>query len=428
MQLKSKGIGRELLTPTFIYLWLIMFLVELVKSALLVTILPVYMGSVLQLSAFAIGLALSLQYIGDNFSRGPAGWIVERIGFRATMLSGLVISAGAVAMIAWTKQAGFIALASTLLGIGTAPLWPCVLIGISDISSRNQNFGTAMGVIQMSTLGGTGAGPVVINFFVDKSYSLVFWILLGCLAVTIALAVLLPGMSKDAAKADRQVGRLPKKGNLLLVGGIKKLGANLKHTFIEIRNNLHVSPLLYPALFLQSFAVGLLTPVITLYIRTVLGLSPGAFSSMLIVGGGITALGLIPVGKMVDKFGTKMFLHAGFLTAFLSILGLALFREITMVWVLVIGLGVSYSLILPSWDTKIAQYLPEGEKGTVWGLFLTVQGCGMVIGPIVSGKLWDMLGPSAPFVASAISMGTLFFLHLWLSRPQTEFAGKPHKA
>lgn len=419
MKLKASGELRRLLTPTFIFLWLVMFLVEVVKSSLLVTILPVYMGSVLQLSTFAIGLSMSLQYIGDNFFRSPAGWLVERFGFRMTMVTGLMLSTAAVALMAWSRQAWVIASACTLLGIGSAPMWPCVLIGITKLTEKSKNFGMAMGVIQMATLGGTGTGPVVINFFVGKSYGPVFGLLLGCMFLALLLAMLLPGLPSQAA-APRQPSGAPRAVSPLQAAAqrLRQLLDTLQGTFTEIRTNLHVSKLIYPALFLQSFSIGLLTPVITLYIRTVLHLSPLSFSAMLIAGGGITVVGLIPIGKMVDKHGTRVFLNTGFLLAFCSILSFALIRDIAIVWLLVLAIGASYSLILPTWNTMLSSFLPSEEKGTIWGLFLTVQGCGMVTGPVVSGKLWDVFGPSAPFLTSAASMGILFLLHAWLTRPQ----------
>ncbi|AWB45205.1 MFS transporter [Paenibacillus sp. CAA11] len=416
MELNVKIPSKKLFSPTFIFLLLIMFLVEVVKSALLVTILPVYMGSVLQLTTFAIGLSISLQYIGDNLFRSPAGWLIERVGFRTTMLVGLIFTTAAVSLIAFGKNSALIILACALLGIGTAPLWPCVLMGATAITGGKNNFGTAMGVIQMATLGGSGTGPIVINFFIEGSYQPVFWILLCCMALTLFLAFLLPGRNK-AGEVDPKVLH-PNSDQSLMKGGLRRLGANLRRTLSDVRNNLNVSWLLYPALFLQSFAVGLLTPVITLYIRTELNLSPETYSAMLIVGGGITVLGLIPIGRLVDKYGTKWFLHIGFFMSAVTIGCFAMTRDITWVWGLVALIGVSYAFILPTWDTMISHQLPTGEKGTVWGLFLTIQGSGMVFGPMVSGKLWDVLGPSSPFLASAISMAVLFVIHIRLSRPR----------
>ncbi|USB34568.1 MFS transporter [Paenibacillus sp. YPG26] len=412
---KAKMVSKRLMTPVFIYLWIIMFLVEFVKGALLVTILPVYMGDVLHLTTFAIGLSISMQYIGDNLFRSPSGWLIERIGFRMTMAIGLVLTFVAVGIIAYTSNTALIVFACALLGMGTAPLWPCIMMGVSAVSSENNNFATAMGIIQMSSLGGAGAGPIVINFFIgDGSYRKVFWILLGCMALVLAVSLLLPGKRKTKT-ADPHVLH-PEGESKLMAGGVSQLGGNLRKTFAEIRKNLNVSWMLYPALFLQSFAIGLLTPVITLYVRTVLHLSPASYSALMVVGGGITVIGLIPIGKLADRYGTKWFLHIGFLLAAVSIALFAVNRSIPILWVLVALIGISYAFILPTWDTMISHMLPSGEKGAIWGLFLTIQGSGMVFGPMVSGKLWDLFGPGSPFMASAIVMGIMFVLHLALSR------------
>lgn len=414
MEITTKLVSKKLLTPTFICLWIIMFLVEFVKGALIVSILPVYMGDVLKLSAFAIGLSFSLQYIGDNVFRSPAGWLIERVGFRLTMMIGLLITFLAVFIITVADKMGLIVLGCALIGVGTAPLWPCVLMGISAVTRENNNFGTAMGVIQISSLGGTGLGPVIINFFVDGSYRPVFWFLLGLMGIVVIVSIFLPGKGK--AKQELNSPETSPEEHSLWEGGIRGVLNNVRQSIRTIRENLHVSRLLFPALFLQTFAIGLLTPVITLFVRTELNLSPEAFSALLVTGGGITVIGLIPIGRLVDRFGTKWFLHVGFALAAVAIGVFAVTRSIPMVWFLVILIGSSYACILPTWDTMISHMLPEGEKGTVWGLFLTVQGSGMAVGPIVSGKMWDMLGPSAPFMASAIVMGILFFVHILISR------------
>ena len=416
MELTSGIARKKLLNPTFASLWLIMFLVEFVKGALIVSVLPVYMGDVLSLSAFAIGLSFSMQYIGDNLFRSPAGWLIERIGFRRTMSLGLCITLGAVAVIAFLPTMGFLVLGCALLGIGTSPLWPCVLMGITAVTEENNNFATAMGVIQISSLGGTGLGPVIINFFLHDSYRPVFWFLLGCIAFVVLVSLLLPGKTGGSTAAGTaKSASLGEASPFAKNGGVwSQMRASIRH----IRTHLNVSPLLYPALFLQSFAVGLLTPVITLYVRTELGLSPETFSAMLVIGGGITVLGLIPIGKLVDRLGTRWFLHIGFALAAASIGLFALSREVSLVWLFVILIGCSYAFILPTWDTMISHMLPSGEKGTVWGLFLTIQGSGMVAGPIISGKMWDLIGPTAPFLASSAMMALLFFLHIGLVRTQ----------
>lgn len=424
MEISLPKVNRKLLTPTFICLWTMMFLIEFVKGALLVSILPVYMDDVLGLSALAIGLSFSTQYIGDNLFRAPAGWLIGRIGFRLTMTLGISIMLIAVLLIAFTHQIGWIVLGCALLGAGTSPLWPCVMLGVSAVTEKNQNFATAMGVIQISSLGGTGLGPVLINFLVGISYSLVFSVLLGCIGAVLLISLALPGVER--AEGEVQAPRREEANTAKPFARLKQLQGRLVQTIREVRRNIHVSRLLYPALFLQSFAVGLLTPVITLFVRTELGLSPEQFSLLLIVGGGFTVLGLIPVGRLADRWGTTPFLNAGFASAAVSIGLFAYAKGMPglLVWGLAILIGASYACILPSWNTMVSTLLPKKEKGAIWGFFLAIQGTGMVVGPVVSGRLWDFFGPHAPFLASAGAMSLLFLLHLRLSRSNVRRDGQ----
>lgn len=412
MEITSNLVNKRLLSPVFISMWVIMFMVEFVKGALIVAILPLYMGEVLHLSVFVIGLSFSLQYIGDNLFRSPAGWCIEHIGFRYTMLIGLIINFLGVLIIAFTESVGFIVLGCAMIGIGSAPLWPCVLMGISVVTEESNNFGTAMGVIQISSLGGTGLGPIIINFLVGRSYQLVFWVLLCFMVLAIFVSLLLPRKFKEKTSHAKD-------HHLNLNRDLGNVWQRVQQTFRHVRMNLHVSPLFYIALFLQTFAIGLLTPVITLFVRTELNFSPEAYSVLLVVGGGITLIGLVPVGKLVDRYGTRWFLQFGFLVATVAVGLFAVVRNTASVWSVVVLIGLSYSCILPTWDTMISHHVPKGEKGAVWGLFLTIQGSGMVVGPIVSGRMWDILGPTTPFLASSASMGLLFIIHMLLLRKKT---------
>lgn len=101
------------------------------------------------------------------------------------------------------------------------------------------------------------------------------------------------------------------------------------------------------------------------------------------------------------------FLLAAFSLAFFSQV-----RWLPLAFIAVALVGISYALILPAWNAFLAKQVPKGERGTVWGLFLTLQGSGMVAGPVLSGRLWDHVGHGVPFLASAIVMLLLFGLHL----------------
>ncbi|NEU27697.1 MFS transporter [Paenibacillus polymyxa] len=415
-QIRRKKASQRLWTPFFSKLWILVFLVEFMKGSLLVSILPVYMGETLGLSAGIIGLAFSLQYFGDNAFRAPAGWMAERLGYRGTMSTALLFTLVAIIMLSALTAPVWLVIACLLLGLGTSPLWPCVMTGTTEMSGPNNNNGAAMGTLEIASMGGTGLGPLIMNFAISHyghSYSTVFMILIGCSIVLLLVALMLPGTNRSASKAEPEQSALTSSGDSKQKQQVRR---GIQETIRTLKTKLNVNPLIYPALFLQSFVIGLISPVLTLYARTDLGISPNLYSMLLIAGGGVTVLALIPCGKLVDRLGTKYFLHIGFLLAGTTLFFFSTVQSIPLVFVSVAIIGLGYALILPAWNTFLAQLIPESERATVWGFFLTLQGSGMVIGPLVSGVLWDHAGHTAPFIISGIVMLLMFSCHLVLAR------------
>lgn len=412
---------RRVLSPFVLELLVIMFIVEFVKGALLLTILPVYMKTSLGASAFIIGWTLAAEYIGDNVLRTPVGWIIDKLGYRATMLTGVLLTFVSVILIATTSNYAWTIVACGLLGIGTSPLWPCVITGTTEMAGDEAR-GTIMSVVYMAWLLGVGLGPVVINFFVaDSNYDSAFRLLMGCMTVVVIVALLLPKKELKRAHLDgfsksvSIVGNASEPHRFASSNGKESWTCRAASYFSEVRRSMSVSPLLFPAMFAQTFALGILTPILTLYARDVLQLTSYEFSLFLIAGGIVTIAFLIPVGKLVDRFGIRGFLIAGFSITAVTLLMFTYTRSITMLYILVTSLGMGYAFIIPSWNALIASAISSEKRGTVWGFFLTIEGLGMIVGPIVSGMLWDVYGYHAPFLLSGSVQLVLLVLQMFIS-------------
>jgi len=403
---------QQVFTPFVLRLLIILFLVEFVKGSLLVTVVPVYMNVVLGLSAYVVGWALALQYAGDNLFRTLMGWLIDRIGYRTGIVAGIFLAMASVVMMAFARSGWWMIAATTLLGVGTSPLWPSVITGATEEAGERAR-GSVMSVIYVAWLSGTGVGPVVINFFIhDRSYGLAFWFLIALLAFVFCVSLFLPDKSQAAKGAAAR--RNTREQAWRKQNWWEKLTSYIN----KVSSTIYVNPLFYPALFLQNASIGLLAPVLTLFAKEVLHLTNAMYSLFLVYGGGITILLLYPVGKLVDRFGTRWLLHIGFPLSAATITALALLRSPQLTWWIVGALGVGYAMIIPSWNAFIATIVPKDRKALIWGFFLSIEGAGMVAGSVVSGLLWDTLGPHAPFLASSALLLTLFVLHLFISMPQ----------
>ncbi|WP_274361604.1 MFS transporter [Paenibacillus thermotolerans] len=404
-------------SPFVFELLFIMFSVEFVKGALLVSVLPLYLKGALGMSAFALGWAFSLQYIGDNLFRGPVGWLIDTAGYRWTMTAGIGITLAGVALLAFGRTPLLAVIGCFLLGTGTSPLWPSVVTGTTEVAGEKAK-GTILGVVYTAWMAGTGAGPVVINLFIkDHTFTLPYAIILGLTAAVFVVCFFLPHRTGTRERPPR----LEKTGGKAADGA--PVTAKVAGYFKELSRSLQVSRLLYPAMFLQTFALGVLTPIVTLYAREDLKLSPNEFSLFLIIGGAATLLLLVPVGRLTDRWGTRWFLHIGIPLAAAATTWFAAIGGRAELYAAVIAVGFGYALVIPAWNALVASAVPERKRGAAWGFFLTIEGAGFVIGPLVSGKLWDTLGHRYPFLLSGAVLMALFVLHLFISYRKKDVVG-----
>ena len=168
-------------------------------------------------------------------------------------------------------------------------------------------------------------------------------------------------------------------------------------------------------MFVQTMAVGVLMPVITIYAKKVFGISTEQFSYLLIGGGVFTVLLLIPSGKISDRIGVKGPLVVGFLLAAVCLILLPL--QVKVIYTLGIGafLGISYSLILPAWNGLQARAVSPEKRGTMWAIFMTIEGIGTAIGAFVGGMVWDVFGPKAPFFTSALVLSVMAAFYTFIN-------------
>lgn len=393
--------------PYVFFSLLILLLVEFVRNALILSLLPNIGLLMLNLTPATVGLAISAHYFFDNILRTPMGFLTDHFGQRWMLSIGMLFASAGMIVMADATSALTLTGGAALFGIGTSPLWPCVISTVTS-SSKEEEKASAMGYIYIAWLIGGGAGPVLINFIYVFSYHTAFTLLVTVLVCCgFVIAVIRPAHEVHANWGSKVYVFAPRRY-------LREIVVHLK----EIR-------VLFLGMFVQTFAIGVLIPVLTPYARVVLHVSPQMQSLAMVGVGGTTVLLLPVMGKLVDRLGARPFLSIGFLLTSTTLVLFAMQKSFWPAIFFLLLLGISYSMILPSWNSVLDRSIDSKKRGAMWGLFMTIEGFGTATGPIIGGRMWEAAGPQSPFILSAVVVGAMGLLYIFLRIPSLKKDWQP---
>lgn len=355
----KSGSMKSFVQPDMLLLILILFLVEFVRGAVLISFLPIYGEKELGLSLDVIGAAITASFLTDTLVKLAIGYLLDRLSVRAIVSAGLLCTLAGVGALQYADVPWLFIVASGLIGFGISPIWIVCLTKV-----REDNRATQMGFLYTIWLVGLGVGPVVSNLLLDLDRDLAYWTLLGVAAAASALSLFIAG------GRSVHLDVVPFKRQLSILG----------HRLREMK-------LLLPGMVLQTLAAGMLMPILPSFAVNDLGMTASQYTMLLTIGGGCTVLGLIPMGKLSDKLGKKWFLIVGFLLFGAIMLALTGRPPVALALFWALVLGLSYAAVLPAWNALLAAYVPSGQQGLGWGVFSTVEGIGGMIGPYIGGVL-----------------------------------------
>ncbi len=354
--------------------------------------LPYYAVERLGISLSLVGIAVSVHFIADSAIKGLAGYFLDRFSLRGIVHVGLLIALAGFALMANLHGGLLFIAASTLFGIGLSPVWLACLSSVDE-----ENRASRMGALYTMWMIGLGSGPLVINFLMDYSYRLSFSLLALLLIFGWLLSTGLRsgnGRSRSEARINVQLRQL--------IGQMRSIGA------------------LIPGMMLQTFAAGMLLPVLPIFASRHLGLSHGEYSLVLMAGGGLTVLFLVPMGKLADMRGKKWFLVIGFSVFAVALFSLIFVESTASVLFLAAMMGISYAAVLPAWNALLASHIPQEHQGTGWGVVSMIEGVGIILGPATGGWIADRFNASLPIVFGAILLAALALVYMFFSASHFE--------
>jgi MFS family permease len=159
--------------------------------------------------------------------------------------------------------------------------------------------------------------------------------------------------------------------------------------FTKLNKIYHEFPSKFWIVVLVSFIDGiggtLLFPFFSLYITqkfnvgmTQAGIILGAFSLFGLIGSMVG-------GALTDKFGRRRLILFGLVFSALSTLSLGLANTLTILYPLVVVIGLLSNIAGPAHNAMIADLLPEKQRSEGFGILRVVGNLAWIIGPTIGG-------------------------------------------
>ena len=374
--------------------------VDLVGFGIVLPLLPIYADR-FGASGTQIGI-LVLSYSAAQLLFAPIwGRLSDRFGRRPILIVGLLGSTASYLIFAYASSVLVLLMSRVMAGIGGANI-PVAQAYIADVTPPERRAAN-MGLIGTAFGLGFIFGPVIGGVLAPVAPELPGIAAAGLCGMNALLAlVLLPesltGSERTRIEADRAEATQPGMG--LVLGGTPR--SRIAEMRVILRNPAFRRVLVLSFFFTTAFSI--LHPTFPLFASEKFGLNERGVGWLFAFLGVVSAVmqgGVVRL--LVARMGEVTLIH---LSAIPFVLGFAIVGAAPSIPILLVGLALlatGFGGTLPSLVSLLSRSAPEELQGGSLGVGQSTGALARVIGPFVSGVLWDVLGGSAPyFVAAAI--------------------------
>jgi len=349
------------------------------SSEMIHSLLPVFLTSVLGVSALSVGIiegiAEATAAITKVFSGAISDWSGKR---KPLVLFGYGLAALTKPVFALAPTVGWVVAArfADRLGKGMRGAPRDALV--ADLTPPHL-MGAAFGLRQSLDTVGAFAGPIIailVMGLTSDDYRLVFWI--ATIPALLAVLLIVVGIREPTIHKAKGKTRLS--------------WAEVKRFPLAYWAVVAIAMLMTLARFSEGFLL-LRAQSVGMEATWV----PLVFVAMNIVYAGSS----YPVGLLSDKLGRSGLLLGGFAVLIIADLVLAQASDIAQVMVGVALWGLHMGMTQGLLATLVADTAPDTLRGTAFGVFNLASGIALLLASVIAGWLWTSIGPSATFLAGA---------------------------
>ena len=364
-------------------IWVLGFVSMLmdISSEMIHSLLPLFMVGTLGASALAVGLIEGLAEATALIVKVFSGTLSDYLGKRKGLaVFGYALGALSKPLFALAPSLGIVLSARLLDRVGKGVRGAPRDALIADIAPAAIR-GAAFGLRQSLDTVGALLGPLLavgLMLLWANDFRAVFWV--AVIPGLLAVALLLLGVREPAAPNAEKRRNPIRRDNLerlsgaywwvVAVGAVFTL-ARFSEAFLVLRAQ-------------QSGIALALVPLVMVAMNA------------------IYAASAYPFGKLSDRMRHRTLLGLGLLVLIAADLVLAHDGHWSTVLAGVALWGIHLGMTQGLLATMVANTAPADLRGTAFGVFNLVSGVAMLIASAVAGLLWEQLGASFTFLASAV--------------------------
>ena len=372
-----------------ILMWMcVLIAVNQLGFGAVIPVLPLYAQS-FGVSQAAIGATVAVYGLSRVFLSLPTGWLANRFGRRAALLTGGLVSALGNLWCAAAGTYGELVVARFVAGAGAGIVLTAGMIVLADITSTATR-GRSMAIYQGVFLFAVGIGPFPGGYLAER--------------FSLEAPFLVYGIASVAAALVGWFGVSETRGMDRLGASHGAARASLREQFLLLAGNVGFLLVCLIGLVNAAARTGALFSVVPVLARDRLALTASEIGFGFALGSIIGLAITYPAGALVDHYGRKtVIVPATVLTGF-SMLAFSIapsyfwFLFATGLW----GGASAASGAAPA--AYAADSAPAGMNAAAMGGYRMLSDLGYVLGPILLGVLADMQGLDAPMWIAAAGL------------------------
>ena len=361
---------------------------SMIGFGMIMPLLPQY-ARTMGASMVELGFMASMFAITRTILLTPSGVLSDRYGRKIMLVVGFLLYSVDMFLYSLADSVILIILFRGFQGIASAMMWPSASALIADTVDKRE-MGRAMSYFSVATdLGfifGPSFGGVLQDLFGYRAPFLVSGVIM--LLITILLSLWI----KEGIREKRES---PKKK-----GWIRNILDNLD----MVRESPHSRTLfgLMISSFIFVFGFALIEPLLPVYAAEKVSAS-GTEIGIAFTLAGMVRVVIAPLsGSLTDRIGRRRPIVWGGIFASIFTFPMALIQT-PLQMISTMGIRTAgWAFSGPPTQALMADIVEKDQRGRMFGFFGSVQGMGMIMGPIAGGFLYDFWGGEISFVATGI--------------------------